>query len=575
MMRIPSLSCLVGSFVLFALAHPAPLFAQSSADRARLDEIAREAARKFASARAETVEEQTRANVEPLPSGTVIEIPLDDAVQRALERNLDIQVERLNPQAFTFSLAALEAQYRPTFTSTFGYRSQSQFPRSQTAGATLLVTDTMTVNSGFSQNLKWGGGSFAVGFNNNRQSQSDAFATRNPALNTNLSATYVQPLLRSFRIDGTRAALRVTQINQEISEIALRGTIVRTVAAVRTAYWNLIGAKEAVAVAEGSLALATKLVEDNRARVEVGTLAPLDVVQAQAEEATRRQTLTTAQTARRTAEIVLKRLIVSGTDDPYWTATLDPVERPTFSEDPVDVAAAVQNALANRTDLQQARKQIASNDIALRSLVDTQLPALDLTASYGSAGVGGTQFIRQGLGGAVSETIPSGWSDALRILAQQEAPTWNLGVSLSYPIGTSPAEANVARARLLQRQTIAENRQLELQIAAEVTNAALQVESGRDRLQAAQAALDLSQRRLEYEQSRYDVGLSTNFQVVQAQRDLRDAQNVQLVAQLSYRQAQVELERVQQIPSNAAGGLTQIGASASQPPRAAVGGGGF
>jgi outer membrane protein TolC len=575
MMRISSLSFLLGTFVLLAPVHPAPLYAQSSADRARLDEIAREAARKFAAARTEAIDDQTRPNVEPLPSGTVIEIPLDDAVQRALERNLDIQVERLNPQAFTFSLAALEAQYRPTFTSNFGYRSQSQFPRSQTAGATLLVTDTLTANSGFSQNMKWGGGSFAVGFNNNRQSQSDAFATRNPALNTNLSATYVQPLLRSFRIDGTRAALQVTQINQEISEIALRGTIVRTVAAVRTAYWNLIGAKEAVAVAEGSLALATKLVEDNRARVEVGTLAPLDVVQAQAEEATRRQTLTAAQTARGTAEIVLKRLIVSGTDDPYWTATLDPVERPTFSEEPVDVAAAVRNALANRIDLEQARKQIASNDIALRSLVDTQLPALDLTASYGSAGVGGTQFIRNGLGGAVSETIPSGWSDALRILAQQDAPTWNLGLSFSYPIGASPAEANVARARLLQRQTIAENRQLELQIAAEVTNAALQVESGRDRLQAAQAALELSQRRLEYEQSRYDVGLSTNFQVVQAQRDLRDAQNVQLVAQLTYRQAQVELERVQQIPSTAAGGLTQIGASASQPPRAAIGGGGF
>jgi outer membrane protein TolC len=572
MMRIPGLPFLFSTFVLCTVVHTAPSFAQSAADRARLDEIAREAALRFAEARNEVVEEQTRSNVEPLPSGTVIEIPLDDAVQRALERNLDIQVERLNPQAFTFSLAALDAQYRPTLTTNFGYRSQSQFPRSQTAGADMLVTDTLTGNSGVSQNMKWGGGSYAITFNNNRQSQSDAFATRNPALNTNLTATYVQPLLRGFRIDGTRAALRITQINQQISEIALRATIVRTIAAVRTAYWNLIGAKEAVAVAENSLALATKLVEDNRARVEVGTLAPLDVVQAQAEEATRRQTLTAAQTTQRTAEIVLKRLIVSGTDDPYWNATLDPVERPVFSEEPVDVAAAVRNALANRTDLEQARRQIQSNDIALRSLVDTQLPALDLTAGYGVAGVGGTQFVRSGLGGAISETIPSGYSDALRILANQDAPTWNFGLSFSYPIGASPAEANVARARLLQRQTIAENRQLELQIAAEVTNAALQVESGRDRLQAANAALELSQRRLEYEQSRYDVGLSTNFQVVQAQRDLRDAQNVQLQAQLAYRQAQVELERVQQIPSNAAGGLTQIGASGTQPPRAAGGG---
>ena len=118
-------------------------------------------------------------------------------------------------------------------------RSQSQFPRSQTAGADMLVTDTLTGNNGLTQNVKWGGGSFAVAFNNNRQEQSDLFATRNPALNTNLTAVYVQPLLRNFRIDGTRAALQITQLNQQMSETALRATIVRTVANMRNAYWDL------------------------------------------------------------------------------------------------------------------------------------------------------------------------------------------------------------------------------------------------------------------------------------------------------------------------------------------------
>ncbi len=215
----------------------------------------------------------------------------------------------------------------------------------------MLVTETLTGNTGLAQNVKWGGGSFAVGFNNNRQAQSDAFATRNPALNTNLTAVYVQPLLRNFRIDGTRAALRITQLNQEVSEIALRGTIVRTLANVRNAYWDLVYAIQAADVAERSLALATKLVEDNQARVEIGTMAPLDIVQAQAEEATRRQTVAQTVATRRTAELVLKRLIVNGTDDPYWTATINPVDVPTFSTEPIDVAAAVRRALENRTDL--------------------------------------------------------------------------------------------------------------------------------------------------------------------------------------------------------------------------------
>jgi outer membrane protein TolC len=546
---------------------------QSPADQARIEELAREAARKFDEARAASRTQAPPSTPAPA-AAPLVELPLDDAVQRALERNLDISVERLNPQAFDFSLAALRANYLPQFTSTFGYRSQSQFSRSQTAGGDLLVTGTTTGNAGFLQNLKWGGGSYALSFNNNRQNQSDAFAIRNPSINTSFTATAVQPLLRSFRIDNTRAQLRITKLNQEISELDLRATIVRTIANVRNAYWDLIFAIESVKVAQSSLDLATKLVEDNRARVEVGTLAPLDVVQAQAEEATRRQALVAAQGTQRTTELALKRLIVSGTDDPYWSATLDPVERPEYSDEPIDVRAAVRTALSTRTDLEQARRQVSANDVALRSLTDAQLPALDLSASYGVAGVGGTQFIRApgALGGQITATIPSGYSDALSLLGRNEAPSWNLSLSLTYPIGTSPAEANLARARLQQRQTIAQDRQLELQIATDVTSAAVTVESNRGRLEAATAALELSQRKLEAEQSRFEVGLSTNYLVVQAQRDLRDAQNTQLGALLDYRHSQVEFERVQQIPATGSVSITAISGASTQAPRASASG---
>ena len=573
--RPSSAACLL---VTLVAVHPA--FARQGAnERARLDEIAREAAQQFVAARSSGSPEieQTRPTVPPPPPGMRIDLTLADAVQRALERNLDISVERLNPQTFDFSIAALQANYRPNFTSTLGMRSQSQFPRSQTAGADMLVTETVTGNTGLTQNVKWGGGSFAVGFNNNRQAQSDLFATRNPAINTNFNATYVQPLLRSFRIDATRAQLRVTQLNQETSEIGLRGTIMRTVANVRNAYWDLVYAIQAADVAQRSLSLATKLVEDNQARVEIGTLAPLDVVQVQAEQATRRQTVAQTTATQRTAELALKRLIVNGTEDPFWVAELNPVDVPTFANEPIDVTASVRRALENRTDLQQSRRQLQANDVSLRSLSDQQLPALDLTASYGAAGIGGPQFIRQSgqLGGAITRTVPSGYSDALRILSDQTAPTWNFSLNFSYPIGMSPAEANVARARLQQRQTIAQSRQLELQVATEVTNAALLVESSRERVQAASVARELAEKRLDAEQSRFDVGLSTNFFVVQAQRDLRDAQNAELRALLDYRRAQVDFERVQEVPAGGGGGITNINAQGAQAPRANVGGGGF
>jgi len=571
-------SCALLTIVTVAVMG-APIAAQTTSESARVDQIAREAAQKFAEAKTagRTEAEQTRPTAPPPPPGLRTELTLDAAVERALDRNLDLAVERLTPQTYDFSLAGLNATFHPNLISTFGSRSQTTFTRSQTAGGDILSTDTLTANNGVQQNLKWGGGSYAVAFNNNRQEQSDLFATRNPVLNTNLLAVFSQPLLRSFRTDAVRTQLKITKINQEMSETQLRATVVRTVANVRNAYWDLVFAIQAEEVAQNSLQLAAKLVEDNRARVEVGTLAPLDVTQAEAEEATRRQTLALARATHGTAELALKRLIVNGTEDPFWTVNIEPVDRPTYSTESIDVAGAVRRALSSRTDLEQSKKQVQSNDVSIKSLTDAQLPALDLTASYGLAGIGGTQFVRPpgaALGAAPSQIIPSGFSDALGLLTDGRAPSWNFQLNFSYPLGTSPAEAATARARLQQRQTIAQSRQLELQIATEVTNAALLVDANRERLQAATSAKDLADLRLSAEQSRFEVGLSTNFFVVQAQRDLRDAQNTELRALLDYRRSQVEFERVQEIPSAGTVGITNIQPGSSTAPRANTGGGG-
>jgi len=561
---------------LVACLAATPAIAQD-ADRARTDAIAREAARQFAEAR--LAADQTRPTVPPPAPGTSVTLTLDDAVARALERNLDIAVERLNPRTFDFTISALNANYKPTFNSTVASRSATTFTTSQTAGGAVLTTDTMTGNTGLSQNIKWGGGSFAVGFNNNRVENSNLFATRNPTLNSSLTASYVQPLLRGFRIDGIRSSLIVAQLNQEISEINLRGTVTSTLATVRNAYWDLVYAIQAVEVAERSLALATKLVEDNRSRVEVGTMAPIDVVQAQAEEATRRQTLAQARATHRTSELALKRLIVSGTDDPLWNGVIDPTDRPSFTPAVLDVESAVKHALDVRTDLQQSRRTLQANDATLKNLVDQQLPALDVTATYGLAGIGGTEFLRAGgLGSPIIGQTNSGYAATLNTLFNRAAPTWNLALTFSYPIGTSAADANAARARLQQQQTMAQTKQIELQIATEVTNAALQVQATMERYQAATVARELAEKRLEAEQSKFEVGMSTNFFVVQAQRDLADAQNTELRALLDYRKSQVDYERVQEAPTSRAVNVNVINGTGGINTRATVnigqGGGG-
>ena len=259
------------------------------------------------------------------PQGPVVDLTVDEAVARALERNLDIGVERLNPRLQDFSIAALEATYRPNLTSLFSNGANITLPTSQLTGAARLQTETVRYDGGVAQNVKWGGGSYQVGFSNRRTDSSNVFATRNPSYSTNLNFAYVQPLLRGFKIDNTRAQLRITTIQRDINEVTLQTRLTNTLANVRNAYWDLVYAIRATEVARRSLELSSKLVEDNRARVEIGTLAPIDIVQAQAEEANRRQALAAAEATHATAELTLKRLIVSGTDDPLWTSTLNPV----------------------------------------------------------------------------------------------------------------------------------------------------------------------------------------------------------------------------------------------------------
>jgi outer membrane protein TolC len=531
--------------------------AQNTDERARLDEIARNAAQQFAASRAEV--DQTRTNPALDTTGTRVELTLDDAVMRALDRNLDIAVERLNPEVQDYNIARLRNAYKPTLNSTFFQQSRVQPPTNQLNGGNIVTNDTSTYNAGIGQALPWGGGNFNVAWNNQKLVTNNTFANFNPTYNSNLIANYTQPLLRGLVIDTNRQQLKITAISRDISESQLKGTIATTLANVRNAYWEMLYATQAFEVAKGSLDLAEKLVEDNKARVEVGTMAPLDVVQAEAEAASRRQAVAQAEATLRTSELSLKRMIVNGTEDPLWRSTIEPVDRPTFRPEPLNVEAAVRNALQNRTDLDAARKTVESNDITLKLLHNQTLPALDLVANYQAQGLGGTQFIRQGsgLGSTIIDTIPFGYSRALSTLFGRDYPVWQVQLNVSYPIGGSTADATYARGRIQRNQAAAQLRSLELTVATDVTNAALQVESSLKRYEASTVARELSETRLQAEQSRFEVGLSTNFFVVQAQRDLATAQNTELRALLDYRRALVDDERVQQAPAVRGGNTVQ------------------
>jgi len=318
--------------------------AQTSAtSAARTEDLVKQAVERYTAG----LEAGRVQNAQDATAGPTVPLTLEDAVRRAVDSNLEMAVERLNPQTFDFTLASLRANYNPSATSTFGRRDNVRPPTNLLNPGAPNVS-TMTYNAGIAQNVRWGGGNYALTFNNARiVSPTDRLASFDPQFNSSYLFSYTQPLMRGFRIDQNRQQMQTTIINRDNAELNLRARTTNTLAAVRSAYWDYSFSIQAVEVAKQSLSLASKLLSDNKIRVEVGTMAPMDVVQAEAEEATRQQALTIATATMRTAELSLKRLIVSGTNDPLWSQRIEPTDRPDFQTVAIDVEGAVRAACAS------------------------------------------------------------------------------------------------------------------------------------------------------------------------------------------------------------------------------------
>src|SRR5215470_5748037 len=533
-----------------------PAFAQQRVSDAHVQELIREAAKLAASGQTSTPTTAQQGGQTTAPAaGAKVSLTIEDAVKLALDKNLDIVVQRLNPEINDLSISTARAAFFPSLTSTVltqGTTTPSTNSIAGGAAAAPVSQDATNWNGGLAQNLRWGGGNYNLTLNNTRSTSTSTVNLYNPSYQPLWTAQLTQPLLRNFRTDNNRQTLQITKLNRDISDVQLKATITNTVSNVRNAYWDYVFAVQSVDVAKQSLDLANKQVEDNQTRVQVGTMAPIDVVQAQAQAASSLQNLVVAQATMRTTELALKRLIVSGTDDPNWNANLDPVDRSSeFRPEEIDLDAAIRRALSQRTDLLTAQKDVQINDVTLKYLNDQTRPQADVVANYGLGGIGGTQLQRanSGIGGGpnpITGSIPGGYTDSLSSLFGANYPRWTVQLNFSYPLGLSAQSANVARARVQLNQVQAQLKQLELQVATDLTNQAITIRSNAERVQAAQAARELAQRQLDAENSKFAVGMSTNYFVITAQNQLATAQSNELQAILNYRKSLVDFDRLQQ-----------------------------
>jgi outer membrane protein len=477
----------------------------------------------------------------------------DEAVRLAAENNLGIQVARYDPQIEDLSVAQARAGWTPTFNSTLQQNSTKSPPNSLLSGAQLsLVNDQFSTNTNVQQVLPWGG-NYSFGWDSARSTSNNIFANFNPQVRSSLALNYTQPLLRGFGIDSIRQQLLVSQKNREIADVTLRQTLAMTGRTVRNAYWDLAYAIASLAVQRQSLELAQESLRNTRSRIEIGTTPPIDEIQAQAEVAQRQEAVILAEAQIATAQDTLRALVFNPSMPDFWSIQIEPTDLPPFQPTAVAVDTAVRNALDRRTDLLQSKKSLEANDVNIRFLRNQTLPDVSARLDYGLSGLGGTQFIRAtGAGGlnpgAIIGETNRGFGSVLSDLLTNDFPNWTASLNISYPIGTSPQEANLARARLQNSRTQTEIRNQELQIVTQVRTAARQVTTNQQRVQTTRSSREFAERYLDAEQRKFAAGTSTNYFVFQAQRDLAVARNNELRAILDYNQSVVDFETVQEVP---------------------------
>ena len=515
-----------------------------------------------------SVAASAQAPVAPAASSRpTLRLTVDEAVKMALDHNIDLAAERLDPQIGDARVAAATGAFRPAFTTGVQRNNQLQPPASFLIPAPTR-NDAVTSRVGLDQKLPWLGTSYSLSWSTAHTNSNSFLNSYNPILESGLSVNVSQPLVRDMATDVARQQLATSRVDREIAGARLRETLVHTVAGVKSAYWNLVSAIANVEARQAALDLARELVRVNRAKVDVGQSPPLDLVAAEAEVAADREQLIIAETSVRQGEDQLRTQIFDTSDPSVWTVKIDPIDPPPLGLASPDLDAAVANALRDRADLGRARKDIDNAQVGVKFTSNQRLPDVRLNASYLASGLGGTQVLRTGgFPGAI--TGSGGVTDFGSVLNQLitgRYSTWAVGLSVSYPIGQASEEANYARAKLEHVQSQGRLKSAESRAVQQVRDAWWKIDMNAKRIETTRAARELAEQRLDAERKRLDVGISTSFLVIQAQRDLAQARTSELSATLAYDLALVDFEALQQAgPGDAQPASPAAGGSATSP----------
>jgi outer membrane protein len=422
--------------------------------------------------------------------------------------------------------------------------------------------NTTTGNFSYQQGFQWGT-NLSVGFNNSRVASGDQpFTTLSPSLSSSFKFQLTQHLLQGFGFAANTRFIHIAKNNRELSDVAFRLQVIDSIDQIENIYWDLVYAYENARVQNESLAFAQKTLSDTKKQVEIGSLAPIEVVRAQSTVATNQQAVTAAQTNLQLQQLLMKNALTRTLKDPSLataevipTSTMDvPAQEPV-----VPTEDLINEALRHRAELVESRIDLNSRELSNKAVRSSLLPTLDLFAYYGGTGLGGAQnpanvcqtSTQQFCASATPDPnlgqfplAPNrGYTDTLNQLVNSTAPDKGVGLQLNIPLRNRAAQAVQIRSELEFRQAQMRLQQIENQVGIEIRNAQYTVQQNRASVDSAKAAVALAQQSLDAEQKKYQFGTSTTTLVLQYRSGLATSESALVNAMVAYEKSRLELDR--------------------------------
>jgi outer membrane protein len=468
-----------------------------------------------------------------------LQLSLDQAIQLALANNTNIRIDELSYQNSWYNVLAAHSPFDPIFNANASAARGTSPQPSQLGGASILSSLGQTVGLNLTQFLATGT-TVTVGTSASRSSSNSTFNTFNPSYNAGLNFGVTQSLLRGRGLFINRAPIVIAQRGMQQSRDNFESQVSSMIQQVVTDYWLVVLAQDNLVVDRKAVDQAQVSYDHDKRSLELGALPPFDIYKSESELATRKVAVIQQEYALKQAEDILRDAIGADLDPKIGALDIILVEpaEPTGDLFSLDISQAIDHAIAKRPELESQRLQLDIDDINIRVAHNQMQPNLTLSGSYSAGGLGGNEFVFNNATPPVQiGVIPGGLGDALAQISSFQFPTYSASLTLSLPIRNRAAEAAVGSSQVNKKRDLFNQRATLQSIQLEARNAIHSLEQAKLSIGAAKIARDLTQKNLEAEQRKYDLGVDTIFFLLDAQTQLQNADLTLVQAQINYQLA--------------------------------------